>query len=1089
MHFAPKTKLLTHMTKHYKTLLAFVVSLMLGTAAVFAQTVTGKVTDASDQAMPGVNVIKKGTAQGTTTDAAGIFTIEASGEDVLVFSFIGYTSQDIRVGTQTNLSIKLEEDVVALSEVVVVGYGTQRKSDLTGAVASVSSAKLAQSMVANVDQAFQGRIPGVMVQNNSGAPGGATTVTIRGVSSFGSNQPLYVIDGIQFYGDGVGVAGMTDGANGQTRVNPLSTINPNDIVSIDVLKDASASAIYGSRASNGVILITTKRGKSGEAKISYNGYYGVAGLRSKQEVMNLQQYADYRKNIATETNQQVDQHYLDPSLLGEGTDWQDEVFRQAGQQNHSISATGGTDKTQYAIMGGFFQQDGIAINSDMTRFTSRVNIDTQVKDWFKIGTNFAYTNAFSNLLNDGSGDGIFAQALAMQPDVPVRDANGEYAGPPPSVNSAEVKFNPVAIANLRTNTLAQQRIMANFYGDLRIMKDLTFRSEFSIDNNQTQNINFNPTYKWGSLVSTENVLQDQRSTSFNWIWKNYATYNLTVAGGHNLTAMLGMEAVKGTYEQIRVVKKNLATNDIPVLSQGDNLGQTTNGVLNTNTLSSYFARLNYNFRDRYLMTLTLRNDGSSKFGPENRRGFFPAASFAWHLSNEEFMQSLSGISDLKLRVGYGEVGNQNIASYAFGSSLASVISPFGTTYKLDRLPNPAVQWEAGTQLNIGMDLSLLAGRVDLTVDVFKRGTKGFLMDLPIPLYLGGAAGGGVFAINAPIVNLGGMENKGIDLGLNTHNITTPNFSWDTDLVFSLFRNKITKLDNSDVVNSNVYLYGVYSVPTRSQVGMPIGQFYGYVTEGLFQSEQDIIDHAVQVKRSGSETTEKPQGENYVHRQDGVWIGDIKYKDLNEDGLIDSRDQTFIGNPNPKFTFGFNNLFTYKSFSFAVFITGSYGGDIFNALRIRTEGMQNASNNQNAVVANRAIVDLIAPTGDDDQDALDREDITKVQLRNADSDIPRYSATDVNGNSRIPSDRWIEKGSYLRIQNISLGYTVPAQWIAKTKLTRVRVYGNAQNAFTFTKYSGYDPEVGANNQNLLQQSVDSGRYPTPKLFTIGLDVDF
>jgi TonB-linked SusC/RagA family outer membrane protein len=1078
------------MMKNYKRLIyAFVVCFLAGSGSLFAQVINGKVTDTANQPMPGVNVIKKGTATGTTTDASGAFAIEASSEDVLVFSFIGYASKEIRVGTQTNIGIELEEDVVALSEVVVVGYGTQKKSDLTGSVSSVGQAKLSQAMVANLDQAFQGRIPGVQVTQNSGAPGGATTVSIRGVSSLGSNQPLYVIDGIQFSGDGTGIAGLTDGGNGQTRVNPLSSINPNDIVSIDVLKDASASAIYGSRASNGVIIITTKRGKAGESKISYNGYYGVASLRKKLDMMDLAQYADYRKTIATETNQTVDNHYLDPTLLGEGTDWQSEVFRPATQQSHSISATGGNDKTQYAIMGGFFQQDGIAINSDLKRFNSRVNIDSKVNDWFKIGTSLAYTNAFSNIINDGSGDGIFAQALAVQPDVPVRDANGEYAGPPPSVSSAEVKFNPVAIANLRTNTLAQQRLMANFYGDISVMKNLTLRSEFAIDNNQTQNINFNPTYHWGSLVSTENILQDQRSTSFNWIWKNYLTYNLTLTGGHSLTAMAGTEAVKGTYEQIRVVKKNLATNDIPVLSQGDNNGQVSSGVKSANSLASYFARLNYNFRDRYLMTFTIRNDGSSRFGPANKRGYFPAASFAWHLSNEEFLRENNFVSDVKLRVGYGEVGNQNIDNYAYGSRLVSVISPFGTTYKLDRLANPNVKWESGTQTNIGLDLSLLQGRIDVTVDLFKRGTKDFLMELPIPLYLGGAAGGGVFPINAPYVNFGRMENKGIDVAVNTHNVRTGNFSWDTDIVFSLFRNEITKLDNSNVINSNVYLYGVYNVPTRSQVGQPVGQFFGYVTDGLFQNEQDILAHAVQVKRSGSESTEKPKGENYVHRTDGVWIGDVKYKDLNGDGVIDSNDQTFIGNPNPKFTFGFNNNFTYKSFSLGVFVTGSYGGMIFNALRIRTEGMQNLSNNQLASVADRARVELIAPTGVPATDRADREDITKVQLLNPDATIPRYTSTDVNGNARIPSDRWIEDGSYVRIQNISFGYTLPPALIAKTKLNRVRVYGNAQNAFVFTKYSGYDAEVGANNQNVLQQSVDSGRYPTPRMFTIGLDVDF
>ena len=1078
------------MMKHYKRLIyAFVVCFLAATGSSFAQVINGKVTDASNSPMPGVNVIKKGTATGTTTDGDGTFAIEAAGDDVLVFSFIGYASQEVRIGTQTNISVKLAEDVVALSEVVVIGYGTQKKSDLTGSVGSVGASKLSQAMVANLDQAFQGRIAGVQVTQNSGAPGGATTVSIRGVSSLGSNQPLYVIDGIQFSGDGTGVAGLTDGGNGQTRVNPLSTINPNDIVSIDVLKDASASAIYGSRASNGVIIITTKRGKAGESKISYNGYYGVASLRKKLDMMSLSQYAGYRKTIAEETNNTLDNHYLDPTLLGDGTDWQNAVFRSAAQQSHSISATGGTEKTQYAIMGGFFQQDGIAIHSDLKRFNTRVNIDSRVTDWFKIGTSMAYTNSFQNMINDGSGDGIFAQALAVQPDVPVRDANGDFAGPPQNVSSAEVKFNPVAIAMLRTNTLAQQRLMANFYGEASILKNLTMRSEFAIDNNQTQNINFNPTYHWGSLVSTENILQDQRATSFNWIWKNYLTYNLQLPGGHSLTALAGAEAVRGTYEQVRIVKKNLATNDIPVLSQGDNTGQTSNGVKNANSLSSYFARLNYNFRDRYLMTFTIRNDGSSRFGPANRRGYFPAASFAWHLTNEEFMRDNNIFSDLKLRVGYGAVGNQNIDNYAYGSRLVSVISPFGTTYKLDRLANPNVKWEAGTQTNIGVDLSLFQGRVDLTVDFFKRGTKDFLMELPIPLYLGGAAGGGVFPINAPYVNLGKMENKGVDIALNTHNVRTGKFTWDTDVIFSLFRNKITKLDNSNVINSNVYLYGVYNVPTRSQVGLPVGQFYGYVTEGLFQSKEDILNHAVQVKETNSESTEHPNGQNYVHRTDGVWIGDVKYKDLNGDGVINSEDQTFIGNPNPKFTFGFNNTFTYKSFSLGVFVTGSYGGKIFNALRIRTEGMQNISNNQLAVVDGRAKVELNNPTGVYATDAAARENIDNVHLVNADSSIPRYTATDVNGNARIPSDRWIEDGSYVRIQNISLGYTLPSVWLAKTKLSRVRIYGNAQNAFMFTKYSGYDPEVGANNQNVLQQSVDSGRYPTPRMFTLGLDVDF
>lgn len=1070
------------MMKHYKRLLYAFVVCFLAAGSAFAQTITGKVVDTSNQPMPGVNVIKKGTASGTTTDATGAFTLEANDDDVLVFSFIGYASQEIRVGSQTNITVNLAEDVLALNEVVVVGYGTQRKSDLTGSVASVSGAKLAQSMVGNVDQAFQGRIAGVQVTQNSGAPGGATTVTIRGVSTLGNNQPLYVIDGVPFVGTGTGVRGLTDGGNGQTSLNPLSLINPADIETIDVLKDASAAAIYGSRASNGVIIITTKRGKLGQSKISYNGYYGVQSLREKQDMMNLAQYADYRKTVATERGEVVDNHYLDPSLLGAGTDWQNEVFREAAQQSHSVSVTGGRDKTTYAVMGGFFKQDGIAIKSDLKRFNTRVNIDTEVNDWFSMGARVSYSNSFSNLVNDGSGDGIFAQALSVQPDVPVRDANGEFAGPPQNTNSAEVKYNPVAITMLRTNTLAQQRLTGNFFGVVQVLKDLSFRTEISLDNNHTQNINFNPTYKWGPLVNSESILQDQRGTGFGWVWTNYFTYKKTFAKDHNVTFLFGAEALKGTWQSGFVIKKNLATNDLPVLSQGDNVGQITGGDKMANTLSSYIGRLNYAFSDRYLATFTLRNDGSSRFGPNNKRGYFPAASVAWHASNEEFLKGNSVLTDLKFRVGYGEVGNQEIDNYAYGSSLVTVVSPFGTTYRLNRLPNPDVKWEAGTQANIGIDLSLFQGRVDLTLDLFKRGTRDFLMPLPIPLYLGGAAGGGVFAINAPIVNLGKMENKGIDISLNTHNVRRGSFSWDTDFIFSLFRNKITKLDDSNVINNNVYLYGVFNTPTRSMVGLPIGQFYGYVTDGLFQNEEEIRNHATQVLEPGTETETRPNGENKVDRTEGVWIGDIKFKDLNGDGVINAQDQTFIGNPNPKFTFGVTNTFSYKSFTLGVFVTGSYGGKIFNALRFRTEGMLNQSNNQLATVAGRAKIEPNEAGGDID-------DISAVHNANPDATIPRFTSTDPNGNQRLASDRWIEDGSYLRIQNISLGYTLPTAWITRAKLSRVRIYADARNAIVFTKYSGYDPEIGANNQNLLAQSIDSGRYPTPKMFTIGIDLEF
>lgn len=1045
------------------------------------RTITGTVRSAEGEPLIGATVlVESEPTRGTVTEVDGSFSITVASGEKLLISYTGYETQVIAIGTLTKLDIQMVTASAILDEVVVVGYGTQKKSDVTGAVASLSGDKLRNSITTNLDQALQGRVAGVQVTQNSGAPGGAASIRIRGANSItGSSEPLYVIDGIPFQGDGNTVAGFdwAGGANGQNRVNPLSTINPNDIVSIEVLKDASATAIYGARAANGVILITTKRGKKGESKISYNGYYANQSLPNKLEMMNLQQFADYQLQINRDLGLTVNQRYLDPSLLGNGTDWQSEVFRDAGMQSHQLSVIGGTDKTSYAISGGYFQQDGIIIGSNFDRFTARINLDNQVKDWVKIGGSLSYANTDEKItLNDG-GDGVIIQALLMQPDVPVRDINGNYAGP--DVALGGVSYNPVGAALQRNNSLTRQRLMANVYGDATLMKGLTFRSEIGFDDNHSLNRAFHPTFKWGALVNNENQLRQREESSFFWIWKNYLTYNTNINKKHDLTVLLGQEAQRSDWEGSQVTKKNFASNDIEVLSEGEDVTSRTTGWKDAASIASYFGRFNYGFDNRYLFTFTLRADGSSKFGPANRWGYFPSGSFAWRIGNESFMDNFEAISDMKLRIGYGQVGNQAIGNYLYGSSLLTVTTPFGTAYRQEKISNPNLKWEATTQYNVGLDLSLFKSRVDFTVDIYQKNTKDMLLQLSIPSYLGGA---GYNDIRAPYANVGEMENRGVDLSLNTRNIVGKKFNWNTDLTFSLNRNKVVALDDdAKIYWRNLYWYSEFQTTTRTAVGYPLGQFYGYVTEGLFKDQQDILNHAVQIQDPSTVTSENPNGKNLVDKRQGIWIGDVKFKDLNGDGVINTQDQTIIGNPNPNFTFGFNNAFSYGSFDLVVYLTGSYGVDILNYSRVQIEGQTSIFSNQAATVFERAQYGLKDPSGSD-------LDPANVYLANPETTIPRPTTTDNNRNNRM-SDRFIEDGSYLRIQNIRLAYTLPTQLTKRFRVERFRLYMNVQNLYTFTKYSGYDAEIGAFNQDPLLQNVDMGRYPTPRVFTFGVDLDF
>jgi TonB-linked SusC/RagA family outer membrane protein len=1050
--------------------------------------VSGTVTDAkTNEALPGVSIGLQGSTKGTISDVDGKYTIEVPDANAtLVFSFVSYVTETVPVNGRAQINVSLVPDIKNLDEVVVVGYGTSKKSDLTGAVSSLSADDLRNSVVTNFDQALQGRIAGVQVTQNSGQPDGALSIRIRGINSItGSNEPLYVIDGVQMRGDGKSIIGFDweGGENGQNRVNPLSGINPSDIVNIEVLKDASAAAIYGAQGANGVIIVTTKRGQKGAPKVSYNGYMAIQSVPKTLKMMNLPEYANYEIQIQTDLGLTKNNNYLDPTLLGAGTDWQKAIFQVATAQSHQLSVSGGTDKSTYAVSGSYLDNPGIIVGSGFNRYTGRVHFESEVKKWLKVGSTMNFSKRSETItLNDGSG-GVIMQALQMQPDVPVKNFDGTYAGPGAGL-AGMVSYNPVWEALDRTNTLDQNESSGNFYINAELIKGLTLRSEVNLDVNSSVNKAFNPTFTIGTLSNKQNQMRELDNSSFYWGWSNYLTYDVKLGGKHSLKAMLGEEEWKSTWRQVTTTKFNFASNDIQDMNQGSNQSATISGGSDATSMLSYYGRVFYDYGGRYSTTLTLRRDGSSKFGPQNKWGYFPAGSVAWRISNENFMKGISAISNLKLRLSYGLIGNTPGTSYLFGSSMAAQNTALGTGtgYIPGQIANPALQWESTATLNLGVDLSLFKDRISLTVDAYQKHTNKLLLQLNPPAYLSSGPNVGQDIV-APMGNVGSLENKGFEIALTTRNIETKKFDWTTSFNFTLNRNKVTALDQPNAAYwSGLYWYPNFQNVTITKVGNSLGDFYGYKTMGLFKNQQDILNWAVQYPDPATATAAMPQGsKNLVNKTQGVWIGDVKYKDLNGDGVITSADQGIIGNPNPKWTGGLNNAFTYGPFDLNIMLTYSFGGQIFNYSRVVLEGQTSVYNNQLATVADRAQYAYYDANGS-------ITDPANVYLANPGASVPRTTNTDINGNNKM-SDRWIEDGSYLRIQNISLAYTLPGNLTQKIKIERVRVYINAQNVYTFTKYSGYDPEIGAYNQDSRRQNIDMGRYPTPRIITCGLDVDF
>ena len=1056
-------------SKVLRRTLGLMVLLCMMPFSLHAQNITVKGTvSAADGPIIGATVKVKGAQGGVVTDFDGNYSISAQSNATLVFSYVGYETKEVKVGGKRQIDVTLIEDETLLNEVVVVGYGTMRKSDLTGAVTQVDNKAFEKSVSTSIDQVLQGRAAGVQIQANTGTPGGSSTIRIRGTNSLNaSSQPIFVIDGVIIDSDG--------GDDGNS--NPLAGINPSDILTMDILKDASATAIYGSRASNGVIMITTKRGKAGEATLTYDGYVGWQQMPKKLDVLNLRQYAEHNNDIA---DAQIKTHsgtFLRPELLGAGTDWQDELFKTAFMTNHSISLTGGSEKTTYAISAGYLYQNGIAISTSFKRQTVRGNVDTELKKWLKGGISFSLSDSKQEMEKNWD---IINTALRSQPSVAVRNPEGGYDGP----DDQWMPENAVALAEIKTNYAKRTNFRINTYLEATFMKGLTFKTELSADYNHNKTKTYTPDYKFGVKESSQRDGAWYKNDSKYWSWRNILTYNGTFGKKHNINAMIGQEMSHNYWENMSASNQGYLSNSVIDLRAGERTGNNVNidGYQNNTSLFSYFGRVLYNFDDRYLVTATLRRDGSSKFADGNRWGWFPSAAFAWRASQESFLKDNKVINNLKLRLGWGTTGNQNVQDWAYQAMLANYTTPWGVGVLNANNANPDLKWETTYSTNIGFDLSLFNSRIDFVFDWYYKKTNDLLMMLDLPAFLGSGAGSNEAYGTAtnPWGNIGSLRNTGIEMTLNTVNIENKNFQWRSNFVFSLNRNKVLSLDSdSGSLPQTLQIGSDVATVTNTVVGKPIGQFWGYKVIGRFDKPEDFYYRdangnvqPVALPKGASMATSPTSG--------GVFIGDYIYEDLNNDGVIDDNDMTFIGNPEPKFTWGFGNTFSYKGFDLSIQFSGSYGNKIMNYQR-RFLDITGSTSNQLTTVLDYARLEKIDPDGPDDY--------RNYRVVNTGTTMPRLSTeSGVNKNNRV-SDAYVEDGSYIRLQNVSLSYTFPRKWIKNLFLTSAKIYCNIQNLFTITKYDGYDPEVGSLRGNALLNGVDYSRYPSPRIYTVGINLQF
>jgi TonB-dependent starch-binding outer membrane protein SusC len=1020
-----------------KNLLAF---LMLLSVVTYGQnTLTGRVTDDKSEALPGVSLLIKGTTQGTVTDQNGDFSLSNVPADaVLQVSFIGYVTQEIPVSGQSSMSIKLQPDVLALQEVVVVGYGEQKKSVVTGAITSVKAKDLENMPVMRLEQSLQGRTSGLTITSNSGQPGAASTIRIRGTTTIGDSDPLYIVDGVQIGGG-------------------IEYLNQADIESIEVLKDAASAAIYGARAANGVIIVTTKKGKEGQMTVNYNGYVGTQAPWRKLDLLNATEYATLLNEATVAGGGPI--RFADPASFGSGTNWQNQVFSNSAKiQNHELSLGAGTDKSTYFASLGYFDQEGIVApsNSKFNRLTLRFNSTHKISKFVTFGNNIGYTRIKTKGIDPNSEWGSpLNRAINMDPITPVvvtdetlwntspynianvvRDGQGRPYGISNIVTS-EI-LNPVAALHVAQSNSWSDKIVGNMFLEVEPIKGLKARSSVGVDLAFWGDESFSPVFYLNA--TNQNTLNDYTrnvNRGLFWLWENTLSYSFNI-NKHNISALAGVSAQRNYGEQQGGTKTGIPVNHIDDASLGFPVSQENQyfwGSEYQETLASLFGRLNYNYNEKYLLTAIVRRDGSSRFGSNNKYGVFPSVSAGWVASAEEFWPTNDIVNFLKIRGSYGVNGNNRIGdfryistvgggrNYTVGGTLVNGVSP-------NAISNPDLRWEETTQTDVGFEATIF-NDFSLTFDVYSKKTTGMLLAIDVPWYVGN---------NGPIGNIADMENRGYEIELG-YNKTVGDVTFKLNANASHLKNEVTYL-GADKLFLGGQTFGPQGVQiTRTQVGNPVGFFYGFKTDGIFQNAEEV---AAYVNNEGDALLPNAAP------------GDIRFVDYNKDGVINNDDRTMIGNPTPDWTFGFTASATWKNFDFTLFGQGVQGNDVFQAIRR---------------------FDL--PTANWTTEALGRW--TGEGTSNS---FPRLTLNDPNQNFSRSSDFYIQDGSYFRIKTLQLGYSLPKYIISKIGLNKLRVYVMGNNLATFTKYTGFDPEIGGGSYG-----VDRGIYPQARSYMAGVNVGF
>jgi TonB-linked SusC/RagA family outer membrane protein len=1036
------------------------------------RTITGIISDQNGVPLSGATVAVKGQPKiSTISQANGSFKFLVPANTItLLITYVGMQPQEVSIEGNSAVTVTLQLANSNLHEVVVIGYGKSRRLNLTSAQTSVSAKEIERTVNTTLEQALQGRTAGVYVTQNSGQPGGGISVNIRGLSSLNRTQPLYVIDGVQIQ------AGEDVSFGSSSSSNPLAGLNPSDIEDMQILQGPSATSIYGSRGTNGVILITTKRGKAGDFKINYSYQYGLQFTPDHLPVMNLKEYAQYVKEYHLLAGGTTPGEFLDPSLLGEGTDWQGELFNNAALNKHQLNLSGGSNNTTYYMSGEYLNQEGVAEGSGFKRYSFRLNLDNKPREWVTIGANINFNQTDEKLTTTNYGDAqspLIANALRLTPQIPVTNLDGSWGGSDP-VNGANqfAPINPIALANLITNTNVKRQYLGGLNIGITITKGLVFRTSFNGSTGNGVSTYYTPTYnidQWH--YNTNASLQNGTYSTWYWNWNQLLEYTRQI-NKHNFTVMVTHEAQESEWKALSAGRTGFLTNDIFDVNAGNPTSATNSGGTYPWSMESYLGRINYNYDNRYLVNATFRRDGSPYFGEENRWGNFPSASVAWRVSQEKFF-NVSFINELKLRYEFGLTGNQGTGSGIY-APLATGATPWGTGLRPSTFTNPKLQWEETQTNNIGLNAGFLKNRFSLEADFYTRKTDNLIMPASLPWYMG--TNGSPGSVGAPLVNAGSLKTNGWAFTILATVIQNKDFKWDANLNLSHFKTKVTSLNSENAFIDRISWW-MNNWTQRAAIGYEPWLFRGYIADGIFQSVDEIAKSAIPVDNNGNRRPIDPQN--------GIWVGDVKYRDINGDNKITVEDMTNIGNPWPELTGGFTNSFSYKNFELSILITGSYGNDIYNYIAAENSNPNNVNLSRNLRLKAMEYAKL---TNDGSGNTI---------LSNPETDVPRITNNQIasdNNYGKI-STRFVEDGSYLRIKNISLSYNVPAKYLDYTKVIKgIKAIVGVQNLYTWTGYEGYDPEIGAyigtgSSGGNQASGIDFGRYPLTPMFTASISVNF